>query len=302
MRGALFVIALLSFALVARTSSAGTPDITKGTIQTNDGYTLNYLEAGQGKTIVMIPGWSQTAAMFHKQMELSDHYHVIAIDMRGHGDSSKGNYGYRIERLAKDVHDFLVAKDLKDVTLLGHSMGASVIWGYWDLYRNERLAKIVVVDQVPACANNPAWTEQQKNEAGGLWEPDKLYETANSIAGPEGEKVSTGFVNGMFTKTFPRDELDWVVKENLKLPREPSARLLINHCTNDWRDIFATINVPTLITGGRASFFKVSALEWIQSQIPGSQLEVFAADEGGGHFAFLENPAKFNKILRDFVQ
>ena len=249
----------------------------------------------------MIPGWSQSAAEFHKQMALADTYHVIAVDMRGHGASSKGEHGYRIHRLAKDVHDFLVARDLRDVTVLGHSMGSSVIWGYWDLYRGERLAKIIIADQVPACAGNPAWSEQQKTEAGSLWDPNGLYATATAIA-DGGAGFSTELVAGMFTKSFSPDELQWAIAENLKLPRAVAARMLVNHCMTDWRDIFPTITLPTLIVGGRASIFKVEALQWIQSQIPGARLEVFSAEEGGSHFFFLENPEKFNRIVRDFVR
>jgi non-heme chloroperoxidase len=286
--------------LVAGAASAG-PDVKEGYFTTNDGYRLHYIEAGKGKPIVMIPGWSQTAAQWKHQMELADQYHVIALDMRGHGESSKGDYGYRMHRLSKDVYDFIVARNLRDVTLMGHSMGASVMWGYWDLYRNERLAKMIVVDQVPACANNPAWTEVQKNEAGGMMGPDQWYDLGNKIAGSD-EAFTAGLLGGMFTKAYSRDELAWVVQENLKFPREPAARLVLHHCFTDWRDLFKTINVPTLIFGGKVSFFKVSALEWMQTQIPGSKLVVFTEEEGGAHFMFMENPAKFNPIIRDFVR
>ena len=287
--------------LAAVTPAGAAEELTEGAFQTNDGYTLHYFEAGQGRPIVMIPGWSQTAAQFAGQMKLADRYRIFALDMRGHGASSKGAHGYRIHRLAKDLHDFLVAADLEDVTLLGHSMGAAVIWAYWDLYRNERIAKLVLVDQVPACANNPGWSDRQKAEAGGLWGPEGLYEAANAIAGPEGNEVSARFVEGMFTGRYPRDQIDWVIEQNLQFPREPAARLVVNHCMTDWRDIFATIDVPTLIVGGEASLFKVEALEWMRAQIPGARLEVFGADEGGGHFMFMENPTKFNQLVRDFV-
>jgi len=103
--------------------------IEKRSIKTADGVRLNVLEAGRGKPLVLIPGWSQTAAQFRRQLEgLSDRYRVIAIDMRGHGDSDKPAHGYRIQRLAQDVRQALVAMDLQDVTILGHSMGCSVLW------------------------------------------------------------------------------------------------------------------------------------------------------------------------------
>ena len=70
----------------ATTSPRAAAPPTKGAVTTNDGVTLRYEEAGAGKPLVCIPGWSQTAAQFKHQLSgLSDRYRVIAVDMRGHG-------------------------------------------------------------------------------------------------------------------------------------------------------------------------------------------------------------------------
>jgi len=91
-----------------------------GFVTTNDGYKLRYEEAGSGKPLVCIPGWSQTAAQFKHQLTgLNDRYRVIAVDMRGHGESDKPAHGYSIARLSKDVHDLLADLSLADVTLMG---------------------------------------------------------------------------------------------------------------------------------------------------------------------------------------
>src|SRR3954447_23770406 len=133
------------------------------TVKTSDGIRLQYLESGVGQPLVMIPGWSQTAEQFKFQIEgLSDRYRVIAVDMRGHGESSKPAYGYRIARLSKDVHELLTALDLHEVALLGHSMGASVIWSYYDLFGPERLAKLIIVDQVPVTCTDLEWTNEER--------------------------------------------------------------------------------------------------------------------------------------------
>ena len=59
----------------------------------------------------MIPGWSQTAEQFYYQIEgLSARFHCIALDMRGHGESDKVDYGYKISRFAKDVSEVLTAE------------------------------------------------------------------------------------------------------------------------------------------------------------------------------------------------
>lgn len=45
----------------------------------------------------MIPGWSQSAAQRKHQMEPADRYHVIAPDIRGHGEPTNGDYGWEVE-------------------------------------------------------------------------------------------------------------------------------------------------------------------------------------------------------------
>ena len=177
-------------------------DVTEGYFTANDGARIHYIEAGTGKPLVLIPGWSQTAAQFKHQIQgLSDRYHVFALDMRGHGESDKPNHGYRIHRLSKDVHEFLVAKNLTGVTLAGHSMGCSVIWGYWELFGSERLAKLVLIDQMPMITANPIWSEQEKTDAGAILTKDTLYSVTNDLAGPEGVKTTEGSSAGCSTRT-----------------------------------------------------------------------------------------------------
>src|SRR6266480_3345561 len=148
-----------------------------GFVTTSDGYKLRYEEAGSGKPLVCIPGWSQTAAQFKHQLTgLGDRYRVIAVDMRGHGESDKPAHGYSIARLSKDVHDLLADLSLADVTLMGHSMGCSVIWSYWELFGSERLAKLVLVDQMPFITANPAWSAEEKEASGALFDPNSLHE------------------------------------------------------------------------------------------------------------------------------
>jgi non-heme chloroperoxidase len=285
----------------AGASGAGV-GVKDGTFTTSDGVKLHFMEAGAGKPLVMIPGWSQTAAQFKHQLSgLSSKYHVIAIDMRGHGESSKPENGYRIHRLSTDVHEFLAAKGLKDVTLAGHSMGCSVIWGYWELYGSERVSKLVLIDQMPMITANPNWSEQEKTDAGAIFDKNSLYDITNALAGPDGVKTTEGFIVGMFTKQYPRDEVNWVVQQNLKLPRAYAARLLYDHATNDWRDVIKRINVPTLVVGGKASLVGWKSQQWIGTQIPGARTVIFEEAEGGNHFMFMENPTKFNQLVAELM-
>ena len=299
------VAAVLAFAALAACQTM-TPQTkggqTEGSFTTSDGVRLHYIEAGSGKPLVMIPGWSQTAAQFKRQIEgLSDKYRVIAIDMRGHGESDKPDYGYRIHRLSADVHEFLAAKGLRGVTLAGHSMGCSVIWGYWELYGSDRLSKLILIDQMPMITANPIWSDKEKEDAGAILDKNSLYDVTNALAGAEGVKTTEGFITGMFTKQYRRDDLNWVIQQNLKMPRPYAARLLYDHATNDWRDQIPRINIPTLVVGAKTSLVGWKSQQWVGSQIPGSRVEIFEEAEGGNHFMFMENPEKFNRIVKEFI-
>ena len=106
-------ILLLGLIVAPYLAIAAEPTFKEGWFTTNDGVKLHYLEAGSGKPLVMVPGWSQSAMEFKYQLTgLSDKYHVYALDMRGHGESAKPSHGYRIQRLSADVHDFLVGRTI----------------------------------------------------------------------------------------------------------------------------------------------------------------------------------------------
>ena len=90
------------------------------------------------------------------------------------------------------------------------------------------------------------------------------------------------------------------------MPGAYAARLLVDHCSQDWRDLIEheipKLAKPVLVIGGELNtIFPTDAARWIASKIPGARLEIFAAEEGGSHFMFVENPQKFNAIIRDFV-
>ena len=278
---------------------------TFGEIRTSDGVLLRYREAGSGQPLVLIPGWSQTADQFAFQLAgLADRCRVIAVDMRGHGESDKPGHGYRIARLAKDVHDLLTALDLSDVALLGHSMGASVIWSYYDLFGPERLAKLILVDQVPVGGSDIDWATAIPGEPPVPFAAARVADWPASCAamlGPGAYERTTAQLRGMVTVRCDPATLAWMVERNLRLPRAYAAALLFNHRAQDWRDVIPRITLPTLVVAGRVSFMPWQSQEWVHRQIPGSQLAIFEEEEGGQHFMFIEGADKFNRIVAEFL-
>ena len=270
--------------------------------KTSDGVQLHYLEAGSGPPLVMIPGWSQSAEQFKYQIEgLSDRCHCIALDMRGHGESEKVDFGYKIQRLAKDVHEILTGLGLDYVALLGHSMGCSVIWCYWDLFGAHRLSKLILADEPPFLIANPAWDDKELETSGATFDAEAVVNTSNALAGPDGEATTIDFIGNMVTSSISEEEKAWIIRRNMKLPRQHAATLFYNHCAQDWRDVIPRINIPTLVIGGKASVVPWKSQVWIHEQIPDSKIVLFEENEGGQHFMFIEGAEKFNRTVLEFL-
>ncbi|MFM2007407.1 MAG: hypothetical protein RLZZ09_3062 [Pseudomonadota bacterium] len=274
-----------------------------GQIKTNDGVNLHYLEAGSGPPLVLVPGWSQTAAMFRAQLDgLSSNCRVIALDMRGHGQSEKPEHGYRIARLAKDLHEALVALNLREVNLAGHSMGCAVIWSYWDQFGDDRLRRLILIDQPATPLIWPNWTDTDRAHAGSRLDATALMDFIAGLTGPEGIQISKDYITrSFFTSAVLPVTVEWVINENLQFPRHFAARLLVDLYVQDWRDVLPRITLPTLVVGGEASLFNPQSQRWNADQIPGARLEMFSAEDGGSHFMWLENPERFNALIRDFI-
>ena len=238
-------------------TSVQTSNTRTGQVRTSDKVRLHYREAGNGPPLVLVPGWSQTAAMFQPQLDgLAPDCQVLALDMRGHGESEKPEHGYRIARLAKDLHDALVALNLDEVSLAGHSMGCAVIWSYWDQFGDDRLNRLILIDQPATPLRWPNWSESDWAHAGSRLDATSLMDFIARLTGPEGIQASKDYIaSSFFTQAVSSAVIDWVIRENLKLPRHLAARLLVDLYAQDWRDVLPRITVPTLVVGGEASLF-----------------------------------------------
>lgn len=273
-----------------------------GEFVTRDKVTLRYLEAGAGDPLLIVPGWSASAATFERQLEgLSDRFRVIALDMRGHGRSDKPDYGYRVSRFAADLRDGLEALGLSKVTLLGHSLGCVMIWSYLDLFGEDRLSRLVFVDQPAVIMRDPAWPDDVVRQTGAPFTPDQIVGFACELDSDLGEEATRRFLASMPTQDFSAEAFEQLVAETLQLPRRYAAKLFLDGATVDYRDVLARITLPTLYIGGRVNTVRMSAQRWICEQIPDCRHVTFTAEDRGSHFMYLENPDRFNAVLAEFL-
>ncbi|MET3468690.1 alpha/beta fold hydrolase [Microbacterium sp. NPDC006705] len=272
-------------------------------VQTSDGVTLEvYDTGGNGAPVLMLHGWSQSQEMFRHQRDGLGERRVITYDMRGHGRSEKPGRGHRIARLAADVRDILEDLDIRDVHLLGWSMGVSVIWSYLELFGDRRVRSLVLVDQPAAVAAQLWMSAIEQQSAGCILPADGLGTLANAIADDTGGDATVrAFVRSMFTGPVDDGLWSFVSSEVAQTPRRVAAPLLFDHGAQDWRELLPTIAKPTLVLGCDGSHVSAESQRYVASRIPGALVHIFPRDVASSHFPFLENPEAFNEVVRVFL-
>jgi len=151
----------------------------EGTI-TSEGRRIHYLDWGTpGKPVfIMLHGLGHSAHSYdHIAPQLLPEHRVIAMDLRGHGESEWSPNGeYSAEDYAKDLHALVVQLNLRDVALTGCSMGGRVVQVYAGMHP-ERVRKLVVQDVGPARPESTTrtLTERIAREQEGWASEDELF-------------------------------------------------------------------------------------------------------------------------------
>jgi non-heme chloroperoxidase len=112
---------------------------------------LYYEDHGEGKPVVLIHGYPLSGMSWEKQVSALLHAgrRVITYDRRGFGRSSQPTTGYDYDTFATDLHRLVTALDLRDLALVGFSMGGGEVARYLGTYGSERVTKAVFISSVP---------------------------------------------------------------------------------------------------------------------------------------------------------
>jgi esterase len=260
---------------------------------TVNGLSLHYLEWGShGKPpLILLHGIARVAHTFdHVAPHFAANYHVLAVDMRGHGESAWDPAGgYVVEDYVKDIAALIAQLKLRDIALWGNSTGGRVAQMIAGLH--PELVSAVVVEDVG---------------------PERPREVSNRRAGRM-EKEAAGWATA--------DELYAHAKtENPRTP-EPVLRALVQHGSRKrddgrivWKRDPAILNgfVPTelwatvkkikapiiYILGGASNIVPAQTQMDIRAALP--QAEIVAMP-GLGHYPSDERPAEFIVIVDRFL-
>ena len=257
---------------------------------------LHVTDAGEGRPVVLLPGWPLSDEMYEYQYNdlINNKFRVIGITLRGFGKSDKPYKEYNYDQHALDIRKVLTKLDIKDAVLCGFSMGGAIAIRYVSTYNGAHISKLVL-----AGAAAPLWT-QREDFTFNL--PVSAVDDLIELNYKDRPKLLSDFA-----KIFSADETSlsegitgWLNSICLSASSYATAQCLIALRDTDLRSDLEKINIPTLIMHGKKD--KICSFDLarqMKAGIADSQIITF---EKSGHSLFLEETAKFNKELIRFAK
>lgn len=275
---------LLAVLLVAiATVSFAASNETSGNFTTSDNVRLHYIEAGKGRAIVFIPGWTMPAEIWQPQIDaLSAKYRVIAVDPRSQGDSDKVADGNYPERHARDIQELVDHLKLQKPVLVGWSLGAEDVLSYVDQFGTANIGAVVLVDEFiktdpQLAASYPRYLLKFQ-----------MDRRANTEA----------FVRSMYRKPQSDAYIAQIAADSLKMPTNSAMAMMMGSLGRlDWSDALAKMDkVPVQY---HFEPYLKSQADLIKQKFPFVQLIPY---DDAGHALFVDDADRFNHELEELMQ
>jgi non-heme chloroperoxidase len=257
---------------------------------------LHVTDAGEGRPIVLLPGWPLSDEMYEYQYNdlMNKKFRVIGITLRGFGRSSKPYGAYNYDVHAKDIKSVLDKLDIKDAVLGGFSMGGAIAIRYVATYDAAHVSKLVL-----AGAAAPVWT-QRKDFPYNL--PLSAVDDLIALNFSDRPKLLSDFAKIFSaTETTLNEGIGkWLNGIGLVATAHATGQCLYALRDTDLRSDLKKIKIRTLILHGKKDkICSYDLAEQMKAGIKDSHLVPF---ENSGHSLFLEETKKFNSELIKFAQ
>ena len=291
--GAMCVL-LLTVASLAGQRDGASPPAPEDHFVSVGGLRLHYVDWGNRSAppFVMLHGIDRVARTFDRVApHFASRYHVIAMDLRGHGDSGWDPEGrYLVEDHVGDLEGLVRALGLRNLTLWGNSTGGRVVQVFAGLHP-ELVAAVIAEDVGPERPRSiaEAYARRVKQEENGWAGPDELLAAMRASAQPLPEAVLEPYVR-YGTKRREDGRLVWKRDPNL-------VKGFVE--TELWRYVRAIKSPVLYVLGGRSTIVPAATQEELKKALP--QVRIVTMP-GLGHYPSDERPDEFVKIVDEFLK
>lgn len=262
-----------------------------------DGVRLATVEAGErgAPSLLFIHGWAQHSLCWEPVMaRLAERFHLVAMDLRGHGGSDKpeGAGPYTdTATWAEDVRAVMAAHGMVRPVLVGWSYGSRVIASYLDTFGDEAIAGVVLAGGILAIgAAREPWMMGESSP--GLDRDLYTGDLRRRLA------ATARFVDNCTAKPLARQSYGELVGANMLVPAH--VRRALFAADFDTRPVYARMRCPGLVVHGLEDRVVLPAVgEAAAMLMPKGR---YLPYEGVGHAPFLEAPERFAGDLATFVE
>ncbi|HSZ04813.1 MAG TPA: alpha/beta hydrolase [Solirubrobacteraceae bacterium] len=260
---------------------------------------LYYEDHGSGAPVVLIHGYPLSGRAWDKQLPvlLQAGRRVITYDRRGFGKSSQPTSGYDYDTFAADLHVLVEELDLRDVTLVGHSMGTGEVTRFLGTYGSDRVERGVLVSPIPP------FLLQADDNPEGL--PGSLFDGFMREAAADSPAWMKGFLDNFYNiDVYGGNRVsEQAFQASWNLASTASAVAAVA-CVPTWetdfREDLPKIDVPILVVQGDAD--RVLPLEKTGKRLPGMIREAeLVVVEGGPHAISWTHAEQVNQALVQFI-
>jgi pimeloyl-ACP methyl ester carboxylesterase len=244
-----------------------------------DNVALGYEQAGSGDpALLMIHGWGTHRGMFEPLIRATSGAHrVVAVDLRGYGESDGPIQDYSVEAYADDVAWMAGELGLEGPVILGHSLG-----GFVALELASRIdPRAVVILESPVAA--PPTMAAAIQPAIDRLESEAYQNTAAAL------------LDMMLGKHFDAGERARMISEVRAVPQHVLARSLRASAAFDNQKAAALVRCPVLYVGTSTPYADITRFRELCPQLVTGQLV------GCGHYFPLEVPDQLNPMILRFL-
>jgi pimeloyl-ACP methyl ester carboxylesterase len=279
-------------------------DLRHHFIDVDDGGRIHVVERGQGPPVVLLHGIMLSSALWaHQLRDLAVHHRVIAVDLRGHGQSLPGSAPSGIPRLAADVEAVLGALEVEQAVVVGHSMGGMVaLQMVLDLpvhERRRRLAGLVLVSTTAGpFATLPGWTGVVRATGPVTARALLVAERWGAKALPSRD-LRWWLVRLGFGADAPASQVRFVEAMHRGTPSRTLADLIPSVATFDLSSRLGSVDVPVLVVVGSHDKLTAPRLaRRMAGALPEAQLVELPRC---GHMPMLERRHEFSRLVDEFT-
>ncbi|HRE17633.1 MAG TPA: alpha/beta hydrolase, partial [Rhodocyclaceae bacterium] len=238
----------------------------------DDGEHIRVEISGDGPALILLHGWTTGHRDWSMFMPgLNPSFRVYRWDARCRGDAQpRTTTAPTVERMARDLHNLLDHFQLEQAIVVGHSMGALILWQYLQDFGTARVARLCFIDQSPKLVTDENWRLGIYGNFDHAHSRQFIERLRQDFPDTVLKLVAHG-LNRRARADFEAGTPAWVAYRSQLEQFNPAPLIACweSLVAADYRAVLPQIDVPTLlIYGGESNFYVPETATYVAQAIP----------------------------------